>query len=154
MGFLATVPGNENKTRTTTELYHRIQRADYYSKWGFMRVVVCGFVRYESGLKMKLSEDYYRSRVNETMGVAQERYLELGDLGEMLMSKSLPLEAPYDEPEAVFSRSYNMIIPEDIDIQDASALYSYLYEKVQTDQIFADIKEVLEDPDLKTIQAY
>ena len=154
MGFLATVPGSENKTRTTTELYHRIQRADYYSKWGFMRVVVCGYVRYESGLKMKLSEEYYRSRVEETIGTAHARFLELGDLGEMLMSRSLPMEAPYDEPEAVFSRSYNVLIPNTIDIQDTAALYAYLYEKVQTDHIFSDIKAVLEDPDLETIQTY
>ncbi len=154
MGFLATVPGSENKTRTTTELYHRIQRADYYSKWGFMRVVVCGFARYESGLKMKLSENYYRSRVNETLAAAQERFLELGDLGEMLMSKSLPLEAPYDEPEAVFSRSYNVIIPKDIDIQDNSALYGYLYEKIKTDSIYSDIEDLLEDPTLEEIKAY
>lgn len=154
MGFLATVSGAENKERITTELYIRIQRADYFAKWGIMRVVVCGYSRYESGLKMKLSEEYYRSRVEETMGAATERFLELGDAGEMLMAKSLPLEAPYNEPSDVFARSYNFLIPETVDMQDPGELYPYLYERIRTDSVYADVKDVLGDPDLETISTY
>lgn len=154
MGFLATVPGNDNKTRITTELYNRIHRADYYTKWGLMRVLVSGYSQYESGLKMKLSEEYYRARVDETLGTANERFLEVGDAGELLTAKSLPLETPYDEPEAVFFRSYNFLIPETISIRDTAQLYGYLYEKIKTDLIFSDVQDVLEDPDLQTIQEY
>ena len=154
MGFLATVPGSENKTRITTELYHRIHRADFYTKWGFLRVLLSGYSQYKSGLKMKLSEEYYRARVEETLGAANERFLEVQDAGELLIARSQPLETPYNEPEAVFFRSYNFLIPETIHIQDTARLYAYLYEKIKTDKIFSEVKDVLEDPDLQTIQAY
>jgi len=154
MGFLATIPGNENKTQITTQLYCRIQRADYYSKWGFMRVVVCGFARYESGLKMKLNENYYRTLTDEAMKTANINFLELEDAGELLMSKSLPLEAPYNEPIAMFNRSYNFIIPETINIYDNTQLYTYLYKRIKTDSIYSDIKDLLKDPSLEIISKY
>lgn len=154
MGFTAIVPKEHNRTRTDTRLYMRVQRADYYMKWQMLRVVINGYATKESGYKMKLSEDYYRDLLRQTLDTAMDKFLSVDDAREVINEKSLPVEDPYNEPEVLFSQSYNFRVPDDLSVQDVQALYAYIYEKIKTDTLFSEIEDVFIDPSLEEIATY
>ncbi len=154
MGFSAIVDGDYNRTRANTRLYIRVHRADYFVKWGLLTVSVLGYATYESGLKMKLHEDYYKRLLDETLDAAMVEFIAKEDAQELLNEKAMPVECPYNEPEPLFNRTYNFRLPAEFSLRDTSALYQYIYDCVKTDAVYAEIEDMLEDPDLQTIRDF
>ncbi len=154
MGFSAIVDREYNRTRANTRLYIRVHRADYFVKWGLLTVTVCGYATYESGLKMKLHEDYYKGLLDQTLDTAMVEFMAKEDAQELLNENAMPVECPYHEPEPMFNRTYNFRLPAEFSLRDSSALYQYIYTCVKTDAVYAEIVDMFDDPDLQTIQAY
>jgi hypothetical protein len=154
MGISAIVPKEYNKTRTNTRLYIRIDRIDYFVKWGIAKISIMGYATYESGLKMKLHEDYYKSLLDMTMETATQNFISKEDSQELIAESSTPLEVPYNTPQLMFERIYNCKFPSDLNISDSAAVYAYVYDLIKTDSIFTDVQDVFDDPALEEIETY
>jgi hypothetical protein len=154
MGFMAIVDKSVNRTQANTELYIRIHRIDYFSKWRILRISVTGYATYESGLKMKLSEDYYNTLLGQSLDPALASFAASHDARDITMANTLPGSMPGNEPEALFSQSYNMRVPDGIDITDNAQLYPYIYDCIKTDSVYSEVEDILVDPSLEEIATY
>jgi hypothetical protein len=154
MGIRAVVDKDHNNTRANTRLYIRIDRADYFIKWGIAKVSVMGYATYESGLKMKLQEDYYKTILGQTMDAAMQNFISKEDAQALIAENSTPLEAPYNDPQPLFNRTYNFRLPADLDISDTPSVYEHMYACIKTDSIYSEVEDVLEDPPLEIIETY